>query len=237
MSRTPERYASATSSAHLRVEPSPCDIDTIIAAGWVKVGLSTELYRLMVQLDGVDKRLFMGRDVDPSLVDWVTMAARLSRLPPARRELLDYAHWLARARFPEVRTEQVLGIAMGVMAQILLPTCPGCEGREYELIPGTPNKSHRVCQVCKGSGVRQLKVAGGRAGYEFAAALQAGVESKLSVLFEVMSRHLRNQLDLPIGTARGNARIAERCGQVLAANPNDGAAAQVLARTREPMAP
>lgn len=232
MSRTAERYARATSSSHLRVEVRPGDIDSIIAAGWVKVGLSTELCRLTVEIEGIDKRLLKIGPTD-SRLDWAMLATRLQSLPRARQEVVGYAHWLAKTRYPEVPTAQVLPIALGVMAQILLPTCPVCDGREYELIPGTPTKSHKACRCCKGTGIRPLQVPGGRRGFDFAAALQAGIESKLSVLFEVMSRYQRNQEDLPVGTAKGNARVAERCEQVLRDNPNDGAARQVLARTRE----
>jgi hypothetical protein len=233
MSQTPERYARATNSSHLRVQLQPGDIDAIIAAGWVKVGLSTHLARLMVEIDTVDQRLFVGHGVEVSRVDWTMMRSRLPNLAPTVRELTKYAHRLARERYPEVDVGQVLPIMHGVLAQLLLPVCPACHGRMFQVIPDTPNLSHKACRACNGTGVRRLRTPGGRRGEEFAAALEAGVSSKMQVLFEVMARHLRNQLDLPIGTERGNARIAEHCTQVLHENPNDGAARKVLARTQE----
>lgn len=234
MTRTPERYASATSSSHLRVELQPCDIDPIIAAGWVKVGLSTELYRLMVEVDGADQRLLTGL-LAGSRLDYALLKARLRHLGPAQRELVGYAHKL-RARFPEVDIQQVLPIALAVLYQFLFPVCPECDGRMFQTVPGSPHLSHKTCPVCEGTGERALRVPGGRHGAEFAWALKAGVSSKLQVLFEVMSRHLRNQLDLPIGTKRGNERIAEHCAQVLRDNPHDGAALKVLERAQAPLA-
>jgi hypothetical protein len=232
MSRTPERYASATNSSHLRVEPFPCDIDPIIAAGWVKVGLSTELYRLTVELDSADQRPLLGV-LQTSRMDHAMLSARVRSMAPVRRELTGYAHWLRRTRFHEVPLDQVLNIALAVLYQLLFPACPVCTGRKYQVIANTPNLSHKACRGCDATGLRRLRVPGGRAGYEFAAALEVGINAKMQVLFEVMARHLRNQLDLPIGTTAGNGRITEHCEAVLRDNPNDGAASRVLQRTRE----
>lgn len=49
-----ERYATAVDSSHLEVEPDRrCDVDMLIAAGWVRDGLGTSLYRLRVEWDAV----------------------------------------------------------------------------------------------------------------------------------------------------------------------------------------
>lgn len=232
MTRTPERYTKATSSSHLRVEPFPCDIDPIIAAGWVTADVSTELYRLMAELDGADKRLFHVSVIDARL-DWAMLSARLQSMAGARRQMVSFAHRLRRERFRDVQIELVQPIALALLHLMLFPTCPECTGRKFQVIPNTPNLSHKVCRACNGTGDRPLTVPGGRLGYDFAAALEAGVRGKLQVLFELMKRHLRNQLDLPIGTKRGNERITEHCEQVLRDNPNDGAAQHVLQRVNE----
>lgn len=49
-----ERYATAVDSSHLEVDPDErCDVDLLIAAGWVRDGLGTSLYRLRVEWDAV----------------------------------------------------------------------------------------------------------------------------------------------------------------------------------------
>lgn len=46
-----ERYARAVHSAHLKLEPGRCDIDYMIAAGVVREGLGTRLFRLATEWD------------------------------------------------------------------------------------------------------------------------------------------------------------------------------------------
>lgn len=49
-----EHYATAVDSSHLEVTPDRRgDVDYIVAAGWVREGLGTSLYRLRVEWDGV----------------------------------------------------------------------------------------------------------------------------------------------------------------------------------------
>ena len=54
-----ERYGSATVTSNLEVKPTRCDVDYLIAAGWVKEGLGTRLFRLATEWDlaGGDYRL------------------------------------------------------------------------------------------------------------------------------------------------------------------------------------
>jgi hypothetical protein len=47
-----ERYARAMRSSHLEVTEHPGDVDKIIAAGWIRDGLATTLYRLRMEFDG-----------------------------------------------------------------------------------------------------------------------------------------------------------------------------------------
>lgn len=53
----PERYARALDSTHLAlVLDERCSVDILIAAGWVKEGLGTKLYRLRTEYDAVRGR-------------------------------------------------------------------------------------------------------------------------------------------------------------------------------------
>lgn len=50
----PERYARAMQSTHLEVlVDERCSVDLLVAAGWVKDGLGTMLYRLRTEYDAV----------------------------------------------------------------------------------------------------------------------------------------------------------------------------------------
>jgi hypothetical protein len=231
MSSTTERYARATSSSHLRLDMvRACDLDAIIAAGWVRAGLSTSVLRLIVELDGADKRILS--NPSDSRMEWSLLSTKLQSLPTARREMLAYAHTVA-PRFPEVKVELVLTIALAVLAQHLLPTCPACSGRRFETIPNTPKLSHKACRLCHGRGERQLRVPGGRGGQLLAEALLAGVQAKQAALHELLRRYQRNRVDGGVGTKSGTKRITERCAELLQADPNDEIARRVLARAQE----
>jgi len=46
--------------------------------------------------------------------------------------------------------------AAGVIRYWLDQNCPACEGRKWQLIPGTPTLSNRACPTCRGSGIGQV---------------------------------------------------------------------------------
>jgi hypothetical protein len=49
---------------------------------------------------------------------------------------------------------QVERIAHNALLLHLNPVCPACEGRKFELIPGTPHVGERRCNFCHGTGQR-----------------------------------------------------------------------------------
>jgi hypothetical protein len=56
MSNVEERYSRAINSSHLEVTEFAGDIDSLVAAGWVRDSLATTLYRLRVEFDACDMR-------------------------------------------------------------------------------------------------------------------------------------------------------------------------------------
>lgn len=48
-----ERYDRATRSSHLEVRETRCDVDHLIAAGWIRDGIGPMLYRLHAEWDAV----------------------------------------------------------------------------------------------------------------------------------------------------------------------------------------
>lgn len=63
-----ERYMRATTSTHLRLQEGRCDVDLLIAAGWLKQdALGTLLYRLRGEFDAVRASL---RAADANRPEW-----------------------------------------------------------------------------------------------------------------------------------------------------------------------
>lgn len=69
---------------------------------------------------------------------------KLKTMPAVRQQLLLWAQQ-RQVSEPDSHVGEVL-------SWWLDHTCPVCEGRGNELIPGTPMKSHRKCRECHGSG-------------------------------------------------------------------------------------
>ena len=156
--------------------------DMLIAAAWSPSRLGAALMRLHSEWDGAEKplrptaeridqlaaslpRIKEGqRKVDDVMVDNMVLdmkAARrqahdwymhelkilfqkLKTMPEVRQQL---AIWTYQQGFldPERHTAEIL-------SWWLDHTCPVCNGRGKQLIVGSPIKSHRNCQQCKGSG-------------------------------------------------------------------------------------
>lgn len=156
--------------------------DMLIAMGWSPTRLGGALIRLHSEWDGAQKPIKPNRSaielIAKSLervedgmrkVDGVMVKNMVMDMAGARRTAHDwYMHELKLLfqrlkTMPEVRQQLVLWAqqqqienADHRVAEVLAwwfdHTCPACEGRGKELIPGTPHKSHRNCKVCKGSG-------------------------------------------------------------------------------------
>lgn len=72
----------------------------------------------------------------------------------ARESLQGLVAALNRARRWRLTDRNVRRVAEGSLLMHLHPTCPHCRGRGYELVPGAPTVSERVCQPCGGNGQR-----------------------------------------------------------------------------------
>lgn len=91
------------------------------------------------------------------------IGAHLTRLQAAASHL-GYAQALASiralvdrlnvARRWQLTEPQADRVAHNALLLHVSPACPACQGRRYELIPGTPHTSERHCQQCGGTGQR-----------------------------------------------------------------------------------
>lgn len=66
-----ERYGRAATSSHLRLKETRCDVDYLIAAGWLQDGLGSMLYRLRSEFDQVRGQL---RAAETSRPEWKALA-------------------------------------------------------------------------------------------------------------------------------------------------------------------
>lgn len=73
---------------------------------------------------------------------------RLKSLPDVRRELVG---WCGRGGISGGRYK-----VAAILAFWLDPTCPTCEGRRWQLVPGTARHSGKACETCHGTGEQNL---------------------------------------------------------------------------------
>lgn len=143
MSRISNRYASAVRSSNLGSDPRTYMGDSDVLGA---MGLA-------------DKALTTGRAGDGTPVKPVPLAVPLERLFAGDnnatydivRMLADMAWRQARAEDVKMNHAQARDMAQACLAWHRHGRCPACEGRGYELIPGTKTLSDRECQDCCGS--------------------------------------------------------------------------------------
>lgn len=73
---------------------------------------------------------------------------KLKTLPEVRDQL---TFWIQEQGIGDARRR-----AAEMLAWWLDNTCPACNRRKRETVPGTPSLSHRPCQACKGTGVTRI---------------------------------------------------------------------------------
>lgn len=157
-----EKYTSACSASNLRVQAEKTgSADVMIAAGWSPSRLGLALLRLHTEFDAAA--------IPPgqvSATDRHLLQARLKSLPSVLEQVtLQADAW---------RIERPDAVALAVVAFWLDKRCGKCTGRRFELIPGTPALSARLCKACRGTG--ELALPHGEAGKRIERMLDEAVE-------------------------------------------------------------
>lgn len=130
---TLERISTAMSSDDLTLREHGCDLNVIIAMGFVGQSsgrMASALLRLAFDDD-------------------------LTAVKEARTLVIKEAKAF-NARWRIAAFRDLVRVADTAIAYYLWPTCPKCEGRKYQLVPGTPHLSDRECTKCHGTGRRPL---------------------------------------------------------------------------------
>lgn len=136
-----EAYAVAGNASDLTVKADHrSDADVLIACGWAPGLLGSALLRLHGEWDGTAKPKKL-TETDARL-----LYGALKTLP----KVIDaVGQWAAKRGYSEPYE-----LAGGVVAYWLDDGCNACQGRGFDVIPGTPTLG-AACKRCGGSGKRR----------------------------------------------------------------------------------
>lgn len=135
---TPERYARATHTSDLGIQPERrCDADVLLAAGIAaskdpRKALALAVYRIGVTGDHAS----IGPLVE-ELADWMS------------------GHLARGGRRPMPRVQRV-NLVNAVLGWWMAQTCGACNGLGYVQIDGAPVLSDHACQACDSTGKRPM---------------------------------------------------------------------------------
>lgn len=188
-----EAYASATHSSDLRCETREgaprSDSDLLIAAGWSQSRVGGALLRLHTEWDGAEHaRVATGADFSqqakarqpdavraPQTTAQVkAAAAQLAQRANDQQAKLLMAHLKTMGPVREQLVIQLLKwkvedadvVAFAVLRWWLSPLCNACQGRKFELVPGTGRLSSKLCKPCGATG--KARIPHGEAGRKLA---------------------------------------------------------------------
>lgn len=153
-----DRYARSITSSHLEVTEFTGDVDSLIAAGWVREGLSTILWRVRVEFDAVDKQS-IGR-ANCSMTDRLLALVHMRSLAPAKSALLAFITSQAERSGLMLSITERARLTGRVLNHLLDPLCPVCHGVKFKTVPGSGRLSAMPCEACEGLGRERLKFTG-----------------------------------------------------------------------------
>lgn len=190
---TEEKYARAVNSSHLEMRPGMDAVSVIIAAGWVRDGLGTILYRLRTEHDcakGNLRRIANNETI--SSADAHLVASQLKSLHSATLAVRRFAINSAKRHAGQLRYhgEDAPEIATRALAYWLDPLCHHCGGRGFCGGTGTPVE---VCRHCHGTGRTQPRFSKSEAGQQFAYLLISEMERKTARVGEQIKRYLKQE--------------------------------------------
>lgn len=143
-----ERYGRAIVSSHLRLEEGHCDVDLLIAAGWLKDGLGAMLYRLRGEFDTVRASVRRG---PLNTTEMLLVLVQLKTLHATKQAFGEFAEVMATRSMFMQPAPVVASIAGRVLTAWLDQTCHSCEGRGFN--GGTHRGEQTIkCRACAGTG-------------------------------------------------------------------------------------
>lgn len=193
MTSVADKYARSITSSHLECTEFTGDLDALIAAGWVREGLSTALWRVRVEFDAVDKQA-IGRG-NCSMTDRLLALAHMRSLGPAKTALQAFITGQAGRGGLTLTAVERARVTGRVINSLLDPVCPACHGVKSKTVPGSGRLSGRPCEACEGSGRVGLEFAGKIKGdeLEFTRDVLSEIDRKMARVSMLMKRFLRER--------------------------------------------
>lgn len=166
-----ENYTSATNTSDLTVVAAHRGSgDTIIAAGWSRSRIGAALLRLHSEWDHSSHPA----KPTPEAISALAASFDPKKVPNPSRAAEKQAHewhmhelgllFQALKTLPAVRTALIhqailwdIGDRENKVAAVIRwwldQTCTVCDGRKWQLVPGTSRSNGKVCMTCHGSGL------------------------------------------------------------------------------------
>lgn len=168
-----EAYATAVSSSDLKCdtrEGAPrSDSDVLAAAGWCESRIGSALLRLHTEYDGAEHpRLMKWQDFyrapaskdreaeadakefaedqckEHNTTQQLLMRSKLKTLPAVVQQV--------ETQLKKWGEEDAKAVANAVVIWWLQQACRSCDGRKFEIVPGTARLSNKTCKPCGGTG-------------------------------------------------------------------------------------
>lgn len=189
-----ERYSRAANSSDLKMREGRCDLDYMVASGWVGDRLGTMLYRLRGEFDRVHAEVRPGKALNHA--ERVLVLSRLPSLGATKQAVGNMAVVLAtRRRFmrPDAAALILAGRALDVF---LYPLCGHCDGRGFTGGGRHEDSGPQVlCRPCGGSGRRRNTIGRDDNEAKFGALLLSELERLTSSVEVEMAAFLHNRND------------------------------------------
>lgn len=182
---TEERYNRATASSRLQVTEFPGDVDTLIAAGWVREGLGPMLWRVRAEYDAVsrDVRKLGNNDTTGMALVMMNMKTLQASVNAVGRLMLQEA---TRQKFMQPDAA-VLALTPRVVQSFLHPQCFACDGRGMVGEYGHTS----ICKACSGIGRRTITLGKTDEERHFSAHILVELERKTENVARTMRRYLK----------------------------------------------
>lgn len=188
-----ERYQRAVNSSHLRAEDGRCDVDYLIAAGWLKDGLGPALYRLRGEFDTVRASVRRG---PMNSTEMMLVLSQLKTLQSTKQAFGAFAETQATKAVYMQPPQVVAALAGRVLSVWLDKLCHACEGRGFN---GGTHRGEAVvkCRGCGGFGERRSNLGDSMEDRRFARLLMDAIASQLAAVDRAMRTRLRESGQLP----------------------------------------
>jgi hypothetical protein len=185
-----ERYSRASQSSDLKLREGRCDVDMLIAAGWVPGTLGSLLHRLKGEFDRVKAEL--SGEAGNAETERLLVLMQLKSLAETRDRLAEWGTNRATFKGYKVAESDVPKLIGRTLDVWLSPLCDPCGGRGFTGGGRHENSGPRIrCAACGETGRRKQRLGKDEAEREFAGDLMAHMDRMCQEVEAHMGRFLK----------------------------------------------